>query len=122
MLHVHCDVSCTKITAVAMQKLAIYNKAYIVCNCVCVVIYYGIHYDCIVMFSLTGQWTTPCNIGEFIPPIRHFVIENITKTRAILFGGEMGTNDENNFDSINEVYLVDIKENSLVDCCTTDKM
>ena len=57
-----------------------------------------------------GEWTTPSNVGECMPPTSQFVIENITKNRAIIYGGLI--NDVN--DVTSTVYIIDIRKKAIV--------
>ena len=59
-----------------------------------------------------GEWVTPNNVGEHMPPTSQFAIESITKNRAIIFGGIM--NEGNSADSTNSLYIFDIRNKTIV--------
>ena len=56
-----------------------------------------------------GEWTTPNNVGQCMPPTSLFAIENINKTRAIIYGGL--TNEV--YDT-NSVYIIDVSKTTVV--------
>ena len=55
-----------------------------------------------------GEWGTPSDVGERMPPTSQFAIESITNNRAIIFGGiEKGY-------STNSLYIFDIRNKTIV--------
>ena len=64
------------------------------------------YYMCVI---LLGKWTIPSNVGQCMPPTSHFVIENINKARAIIYGGTI-----NEGYSTNNIYIIDITKIKLV--------
>jgi hypothetical protein len=51
----------------------------------------------------SGKWTTPTMIGDVMPPNSYFTIENLSKSKAIIFGGAI-----NEGYSTNNIYIVEI--------------
>ena len=58
---------------------------------------------------LSDTWTTPINVGQCMPPTSSFVIENINKTRAVIYGGAV-----NEGYTANNVYIIDITKTTVV--------
>ena len=57
-----------------------------------------------------GEWTTPGTVGERVPPTSDFVIESITKNKAIIYGGLI----HKGFDTTDSVYIIDIRNKTIV--------
>ena len=57
-----------------------------------------------------GEWTALSNVGECMPPTSDFVIENISKTRAIIYGGLINKG----YHTTNSIYFIDIKKKTIV--------
>ena len=68
-----------------------------------------ITYDIIVVIiSFIGEWTTPTVIGKCMPNCSGFTVNNINKSKAIIFGGWTGTGTTSN------VHVIDVTSNTVV--------
>lgn len=61
------------------------------------------------MLPFVGRWIIPESSGQCMPPISNFTMENISNTRAIIFGGVI----EDTISS-NTVYVFDVIDNVVV--------
>ena len=72
----------------------------------------------IIMHLYLGEWTTPTVVGECMPPTTTFCIKNISKTKAIIFGGLQTITDVtsgNVTSSCNgNIYIIDVIKNTVV--------
>uniref|UniRef100_A0A1X7SYK1 Uncharacterized protein n=1 Tax=Amphimedon queenslandica TaxID=400682 RepID=A0A1X7SYK1_AMPQE len=59
------------------------------------------------MYNLSSRkWSSPLLIGQCIPPASGFIIEKISNTRAVLFGGAEADDAENT--ATNNIYMLEI--------------
>ncbi|XP_019861141.1 PREDICTED: kelch domain-containing protein 1-like [Amphimedon queenslandica] len=60
------------------------------------------------MYNLSSKrWNNPSIVGQCIPPASHFIIEKINNTRAVLFGGRL-TDDDDEDTKTNNIYILEI--------------
>ena len=69
-----------------------------------------ITYNIIVIIYFIGEWATPTVIGECMPICHSFTINNINKSKAIIFGGFMTSTGTTS----NNVYVIDVTRNTVV--------
>ena len=67
-----------------------------------------------MVISILGEWVIPNISGQCMPPNAFFVMEAITNTRAIIYGGR----DENLKTTYDTIYIVEINHSTctLVSC------
>ncbi|XP_019860615.1 PREDICTED: uncharacterized protein LOC109588952 [Amphimedon queenslandica] len=59
------------------------------------------------MYNLSSRiWNNPSIIGQCIPPANDFIIEKISNTRAVLFGG-VETDDDDKDAFTNKIYILE---------------
>ena len=62
-----------------------------------------------MLINFLGEWIIPTVIaGECMPPTIGFTIENINKTKAIIFGGRSTTG------TTSDIYIIDVINKTVV--------
>ena len=63
----------------------------------------------ILILLFLGEWTSPTVTGDRPPPIHDFTLTSITNTTSLLFGGDIGYDEESN-----NVYTFEFTDASVV--------
>ena len=70
--------------------------------------------DHCILFTL-GQFTVPSVSGQCCPPTDSFIIEKITPTKGIMFGGTVTVNGDESTVT-NSVYIFSVTHSIIVSC------
>ena len=65
-----------------------------------------------ITLNTIGNWSIPDVIGQFMPPASFFILKKIDNSRAVVFGGATGENDD--IICSNILYVINTKVNAVV--------